>query len=342
MVVIGRSGDSQDWLQRINGMRQWKRGDERAPHKPLLLLYALGRLQNDRTSRISYKHSESQLKGLIRDFGPPRKYYRPEYPFTKLPNDGLWEVTAKAGAKVRTNRKALIDSGTVGQFKQRDEEALLADPQLLYTTARKLLFDNWPDSLHADICNRVGLTLGILEQDLAQLRLDAEGIRRPDSSAGETTQSTDASDASGTITGKDSLVKTRRRDPRFREQVLLTYEYRCAMCGWDGRIDNTTVGLEAAHLWWHSHGGPEDPQNGLSLCVLHHKLLDRGALGLTNNRRILVSQHFVARGPTATAVTALSGQKIRPPQVPENRPHPDHIEWHKEQVFRKPARIAPR
>nr|WP_244301910.1 MULTISPECIES: hypothetical protein [Microbispora] len=34
-----------DWVERVAGIKPWKRHGERAPHKPLLLLYALGRLR---------------------------------------------------------------------------------------------------------------------------------------------------------------------------------------------------------------------------------------------------------------------------------------------------------
>ncbi len=46
--------------------------------------------------------------------------------------------------------------------------------------------------------------------------------------------------------------------------------------------------------WW-SHDGPDEVDNGLCLCSLHHKLFDRGVLGLGEDRRILVSQRFVGR-----------------------------------------------
>jgi hypothetical protein len=32
-------------IQRFHGLNVWRRGDGRAPHKPLLVLYALGQLQ---------------------------------------------------------------------------------------------------------------------------------------------------------------------------------------------------------------------------------------------------------------------------------------------------------
>lgn len=41
-----------DWLERTAQLRQWSRSGTRAPHKPLLLLYALGRFQQDAAGEL--------------------------------------------------------------------------------------------------------------------------------------------------------------------------------------------------------------------------------------------------------------------------------------------------
>lgn len=46
------------------------------------------------------------------------------------------------------------------------------------------------------------------------------------------------------------------RDPLFRQQVLRAYNYECAICGFNMRHDNASVGLEAAHIKWKQFGGP--------------------------------------------------------------------------------------
>lgn len=53
-----------------------------------------------------------------------------------------------------------------------------------------------------------------------------------------------------------------------------------AVLGLDLRIGNVSAGLEAAHIQWHTAGGPDVEANGLSLCALHHKLFDLGAFTL--------------------------------------------------------------
>lgn len=71
---------------------------------------------------------------------------------------------------------------------------------------------------------------------------------------------------------------------------------------------------------WGAFDGPDHVDNGLCLCVLHHKLFDKGALGVGEDRRILVSQEFVGRRPAAGEhVTALGAALDRPPARHEPR-----------------------
>jgi putative restriction endonuclease len=46
-----------DWAERFTKLRRWARGDERAAHKPLLLLYALGEFQRNGDTPILYSQA---------------------------------------------------------------------------------------------------------------------------------------------------------------------------------------------------------------------------------------------------------------------------------------------
>ena len=71
--------------------------------------------------------------------------------------------------------------------------------------------------------------------------------------------------------------------------VIEAWDRQCAFCGFDGAAGGGVVGIEAAHVRWFKLGGPDDLDNGLALCSLHHKLFDRGALGLDANYHVQVS-----------------------------------------------------
>src|SRR5947208_12307179 len=87
---------SEAVLKRFDDLGVWKKGDQRAPHKPLLILYALGRWQRG-FPEVTFLETERDLTALLREFGPPRRSDHPEQPFWRLQNDGVWTVTAPAG-----------------------------------------------------------------------------------------------------------------------------------------------------------------------------------------------------------------------------------------------------
>ena len=296
-----------DWENRVAHIRAWSRGGIRAPHKPLLLLYALGRLQRfGANTPVAYSEAEAPLDELLTDYGPPRTT-SPSYPFHHLTSDGVWVVTSDAGPGSPGSTKGVLrSSSATGELAPEFADALLADPSLLVRIARDLLEANFPDSLHADIAAQVGI-------DLMPM---VDGTGQP-------------------------ATPRRRRSPEFRDQVLMAYELRCAMCGFDGRLGSESVGLEAAHVRWFNIGGPDTVANGLCLCALHHKLLDKGAIGITPEHTLAVSGRFVGVGPVAeTFVLALGGRELAKPQAGLPSLDVDHIAWHTTQVFRPPARAA--
>jgi len=205
-------------LNRFDQLAVWKRGDQRAPHKPLLVLYALGRWQRGRKD-VTFLEAEPDLTALLREFGPPRKSDHPEQPFWRLQNDGVWTVQAPADLP----KKAGDDIPRVGALRSKDiraafssdvQIALRDNPRLVTEIATRLLERHFPESIHQDILNSVGLTLGTTKTD-------------------------------------------KKRDPSFRQRVLTAYEYRCAVCGFDVRLGSVSIALDAAHIRWHQADGPD-------------------------------------------------------------------------------------
>lgn len=294
-----------DWVERVLGVRRYSRNGERAPHKPLLLLYALGRFRNEGPAPIEFSAAEKDLNRLLQEFGPPRPTSA-GYPFHHLTTDRLWEVTtADGGGSPGPNVGPLRALHARGRLHPELTAALTKDSALLPQLVRALLDANFAPSLHADICQMVGL-------DLEDAELPSH-----------------VSDEFG------------RRDPAFRPEVLEAYEFRCAFCGYDGWLDGVAVGLDAAHVRWRTFGGPDDLGNGICLCALHHRLFDRGVVGLADDRSITVSRKYIARAATSRSlVLELAGRRALEPQrglAPVDR---EHIRWHARQVFRSPARAA--
>lgn len=242
--------EGQAVLQRFDELAIWRQGDQRAPHKPLLVLYALGRWQQGKPE-VTFLEAEPDLAALLREFGPPRKSDHPEQPFWRLQRDGVWSVAAPTGIQMKTGddipRVTALRSPEVrAGFSPDVRAALAADPSLTAAIASRILERHFPESLHQDILNAVGLTL--------------------------------------------ETATKRKRDPAFRQRVLKAYEYRCAVCGFDVRLGSVSIALDAAHIRWHQAGGPAIECNGLALCVLHHKTFDLGAFTVENGVLLVSDQ----------------------------------------------------
>jgi len=293
-------------LDRFASISVWKQHGKRAPHKPLLLLLALARLQRGESRLASWSEIEHALGELLEDFGPPGKT-SPHYPFWRLQNDGdLWEIPERDDLIAERERRGykrsgdvpvrvLRDHGAHGGFQADLDRQLRARPDLVHRIAANILDEHFAPSNHNDLLDAVGFP--------------------------------------GT-----PVVPRARRDPAFRDTIMRIYDQRCAVCGYDGRLHRQLLGLEAAHVRWFSHGGPDTPDNGLALCSFHHIALDKGALGLDDNHRILVSGHVFGNTHLDELLFRHIGQPLRPPQAGYAPPATDFVRWHRREVFRAPER----
>jgi putative restriction endonuclease len=144
--------------EKINNLTIWKKGDQRAPHKPLLILYALGCLQKDNTRFMPYYEVREKLTLLLKDFGPIRKSYHPEEPFVRLTNDGIWSLSTAREA-VEINDKWLNKHGIAGGFSDEVYSLLLKDKNLVREIAEIVLISHFPETIHEDILTAVGLDI---------------------------------------------------------------------------------------------------------------------------------------------------------------------------------------
>jgi len=87
--TVSSADPSPSVLDRFESLSVWKRGTQRAPHKPLLVLYALAELERGHRW-VSFRDVDRDLTELLDEFGPPRTRHHPEYPFWRLQNDGVW------------------------------------------------------------------------------------------------------------------------------------------------------------------------------------------------------------------------------------------------------------
>lgn len=284
-------------LERFNALNVWRRGGERAVNKPLLLLYALGRWSLGDEGDLAFREVNEKLTKLLREFGPPRQVLHPEYPFWRMQNDGVWTVHWPP---------ELVP-------QQDDSDPLKSE--LLAHNVRAGFSEDVKAAFRADPSLVTQIAARLLEQHFPE-------TLHPDI-LGEVGLSLEAR--------SDSV---RKRDPRFRQRVLIAYEFRCAVCGFDLKLGTVPIALDAAHIRWYQADGPDVESNGLALCSLHHKTFDLGAFTLGHNCVLLVSELVNGVVGFDEVLLRHHGRQIRGAQRPEFNPTDEYLDWHREQVFK--------
>jgi len=187
-------------INKFKNLNQAVYKGKRAPHKPLLILLALAQIQQTKKQYIPYETIDNELRELLIDFGPLRKHYQPDLPFYHLQNDALWEIKGHT---------------------QRDEEYLtnLSSPSRKYFLKNKIM-GGFPDKIYSELIKNQNKINEIAEYLL--------NIHFPESYH---------EDILSAIGLNLDQKENRRRDPKFRQEILVAYEYKCAICGFSSLLN---------------------------------------------------------------------------------------------------------
>jgi len=283
-----------------------KTGNHRAPHKPLLLLHVLSRWKAEGKREFLYDEIAPDILPLLKEYGPPHvKKPNPSNPFWYLQSDGIWQLIDPKGPEEISamNRPSITlfkDHSIFGTLSDDVLYYLEQDPEFFNQVVQTLLSKHFEYTLHQDILDELGLDV-VPEGDRAQ---------------------------------DVSHKQKRQRDPLFRVHVLRAYDYSCAVCAFKAMLDTTPVGIEAAHVQWHTHNGPDAVCNGIALCSLHHKLFDRGVFTIDEKHKIIVSDAAHGSGMFLHLVKHFHEQEIREPRHSYDALAEKYRSWHVHEVFR--------
>lgn len=287
----------QELLDRFKNVTVWNGSGARAPHEPLLLLWAIGRVAQKKPRLTAFAAVEAPLRQLLIDFGPRRTSYHPEYPFWYLQskhNGKIWEIEHANQLPFKKNhREPQIDElrDACGGFLPEIHRLLDDNPTLIDQVVGQLLNAHFPISMHAEIRDAVGLG------------------------------------------NADNRTRGVLPNPDFSSLVLQAYQYRCAVCGYEASPGNERTGLEAAHIKWQQAGGPNLITNAICLCAMHRKAFDRGVLGISNHGTVLVAEKARRSRGLDSWLMTYENQPLDRPQRPDWQPHSDFIDWHMHEVF---------
>lgn len=319
-IVLPSSRTAEELLQRLSCLNVDRSSGQRKPHKPLLLLCAIQRLVVQGQRAVPYPEVERQLRPLLELYAPPvSSRHSPELPYWHLQSDGVWELPLATSLERSAGGFPRMSAlrGSHGCIPARFADALVADPALAARAIQLLLDRHFEPSLHEDLRAAIGL----------DLNLEADRVAETSLSQSET--------AAATHSGRP----TRARN--FRDEVLSAYDYRCAVTGFQALLAGSAFCLEAAHVRWHSQGGPSTVDNGIALTPTLHKLFDHGAWSIDDERRVVVSRHFSGSDGALAELRALHGQPLRKPAPGFPPVAIEHARWHRNPrdggVFRAPA-----
>ena len=130
--------------------------------------------------------------------------------------------------------------------------------------------------------------------------------------------------------GTPQLVRPRLGQGAFRIAVTAAYGGACAVSG-----EHSLPVLEAAHIRPFGASGPHDVPNGLLLRADIHRLFDKGYVTVTPDRRFVVSERLAKEWENGTIYYAKNGVRIALPGRKVDRPDPELLRWHNENVFEK-------
>ena len=281
-------------LSRFRELRLWASNGQRAPHKPLLVLWAIGRCFRGEERFVSYREADRELAKLLATFGPHRRTVHTETPFWRLQNDGVWEIRdahrITVGPGGDAHKSALLRENAHAGFPKNIQDALRSNDELAVQLASTLVAAHFPPSIRDEVLQSAG------------------------------------------IKSRYENSHRRRRDPSFSPAVLRAYNYRCAVCDFAVRLNDKPVALEAAHIRWHEARGPDDVRNGLALCALHHRLFDRGVFTLSLDRKVIVAKVATGSG-FDSSLGQFDSKPIILPAIADELPDPTFLKWHSCEVF---------
>ncbi len=118
-----------------------------------------------------------------------------------------------------------------------------------------------------------------------------------------------------------ALTEARRRvhQPKFRAEVLLAYETKCAIC----RLKHGEL-LDAAHIVPDSDSrGIASVRNGMALCKIHHTAYDKRLLGISPDYEVRVNEGLLLEvdGPMLKhGIQEMHGTQIHIPRQKIQQP----------------------
>jgi hypothetical protein len=158
-----------DLIRLFSDVRSWQNGKKKALNKPLLVLFALGKLKSQGIRRLSFADCEGEYGELLRQYGNTgNQTPSPSHAFYRLKNDkngAIWSISdpnkvlkenSSGDVRVSDLRDVSVELG----FPSEVIETFNRNPELVCELAESILSAHFSPSDHLEILISVGLTVG--------------------------------------------------------------------------------------------------------------------------------------------------------------------------------------
>ena len=125
-----------------------------------------------------------------------------------------------------------------------------------------------------------------------------------------------------------------KRERAFRNVVLDSYDYTCAVTGLKF-FSESHVEAQAAHIVSKSKKGTDHICNGIALSGSVHWAFDIGAFTISDQYEVILNPKVKHANIKDFLLFNLDRKPIIVPEDDKFLPHPDALNWHKEEVFNK-------
>ena len=293
-----------------------------APNKPILLLSVIELISQGKIRQNQIILSAELIATFLNLWSHLEPIRKPDIglPFFHLKGDHFWhhqpkpgfEKAIASGVKIRSVG-LLRETVLYGYF---DEElfTLLID-SYTRTILTYVLVDTWFPDRAEQI--RELLEIDALAQREEELRSQGGKVYKPEDLEDE----------------QESIV----RDKAFRNIVVSTYNYSCALCGL--QIINSLGEniVDGAHIKPFSQFYDDRINNGLSLCKNHHWAFDRFWFTLNDDYTVIVNNDLREISPHSTPIREFQNHLITLPNQQQYYPRQDAIEWHRDEFLKRVA-----
>ncbi|ORU95089.1 MAG: hypothetical protein A6F71_10505 [Cycloclasticus sp. symbiont of Poecilosclerida sp. M] len=265
-------------------------------HKPLLLLFMLGKYWNNSARLLLFQDMRFPFEQLLKDFcGPKIHDEAVMYPFWYLQSSHqIWTVVGEKtinkwfGAKNRSDKRPSIadamNCALFGGFTPHVYRRIINDKVMLLEIVFTVLREFFPIAKHIPLLQSIG-------------------------------------------------IPSKSKPSVFQQQIFANYHYSCSICEFPGIRNDASMDLQVAYIRPPVAGGPKTNQrNCITMCDKHKNLFDFGAFTISKESEILISEPFRTRGGSQNLLSYDNKRAIFPDD-PNTRPDERYLAWHRTKAF---------